>query len=61
MKKILINSAIIIIMTLIVMLIISFIIWDIKWIASNEFFPVFGKMVALLLGIGCTATRSFNN
>ena len=50
MRKKLKNALLIILLTTKIMLIISFITWDIKWITNNSFISIIGKIVSIIFG-----------
>lgn len=50
MKKLLNNLTLYITVMFTIMLIFSFIMWDISWITSNSPFAIFGRIIVLILG-----------
>lgn len=60
MKKIFANLAIIMLVALIIILIFSFVTWDIQWIASNSFMPSVGRTFSLVMGaLICAAVNDY--
>lgn len=50
MKKIFTNLAITISVMLIVILVFSFIMWNIQWVIDNTFLPAAGRTFSLMIG-----------